>query len=469
VKGRFRNPTLHPGNAFWSSNLVTGYLTLNSSFTVLKSLSQPIVPNYRLLPPDQAAAEVTTMLCQKNEQMLDPHYPFLRQKSFPDNPKKLNLVIIIMESWNADNVGSISGRQSFTPFFDNLATNGMLFTNFLANGYRSAQAVSAIIDSIPDFYAKPRLGVREVSFMAHQSEASNYIALGNILSKQGYTTAFHHGAPRGTLAFDAHTRLSGFLNYYSKEDYLNLVKSDEAVDPLWGIWDEEFFQDALLRIDGFKYPFCSVIFSLTPHEPFTIPAYREKLFQSYSSESKLQQCLRYSDYSLQQFFLTAQNKPWFMNTIFIITADHTSFSQRNNFYSSKHIPLLLYAPSLITPQRCNKVGSQVDILPTVLDLLHISTIHNSMGSSLLDPKHSNYAVMNDGGIYAIFNDQFVLIDNLEKNGELYDYYIDPFLKNDLKIKYPQIAQKLKYCLYAYIQSTSYAIRSDKICRPDDLK
>ncbi|MFH1230987.1 MAG: sulfatase-like hydrolase/transferase [Planctomycetota bacterium] len=467
IKGGIQRKPIRQAHAFWSANRVTGYLTLNSSFTVIKSLFQARLPHHHFLPDNEASAEVTAMLCQKNEQMIDMQYPFLRRKSFPDTPQKLNLVIFIMESWSADYIGSVSGQTpSATPFFDNLAMSSTLFTNFLANGHRSVVAVPSILDSIPGFYSNSLAG-KGNSFIESQSEVNSYIGLGNILLKYGYTTSCHHGAHKGALGFDAHSKLSGFLNYYGMEDYLKSGGSSR--DAVWGVWDEEFFQDAIRRMDKFQSPFCSVIFSLTSHEPFRLPPHRQMLFNQYADETKLQVALRYSDYSLQQFFQLSREKPWFKNTIFIITADHTTHSKMNNFYSCFHIPLLIYAPGLITPQRCDTIGSQVDILPTILDILHISATHNSMGSSLLDTERTHYSVVTDGSLYGIFTDQFVLLNDLEKNFGLYDYHLDPVLKNDIQTKYPDVAQKLKHSLLSYIQTVSNTIAQNKICRERDIK
>ncbi|MFH0889089.1 MAG: LTA synthase family protein [Planctomycetota bacterium] len=489
VKGGIQRKPIRQAHAFWSANRITGYLTLNSSFTTIKSLFQAGLPRHSFLPDNEASAELTAMLCQKNEQMIDAQYPFLRRKSFPDAPQKPNLVVFIMESWTADYIGSLSGQTpSATPFFDSLTISGTLFTNFLANGHRSVVAIPSILDSIPGFYSNSLSGVAAAksrlfrgkgnSFIESQSEVNNYIGLGNILLKQGYTTSCHHGARRGALGFDIHSKLSGFLNYYGMEDYLKSGGSSR--DTVWGVWDEEFFQDALCRMDKFQSPFCSVIFSLTSHEPFRIPPHRQKLFEQYADETNLQIALRYSDYSLQQFFQIARKKPWFENTIFIITADHTTHSKMNNFYSCFHIPLLIYAPrcsdtgrpdrsvgapGLIAPQICNTIGSQVDILPTILDLLHISATHNSMGSSLMDTERTHYTVVTDGSMYGIFNNQFVLLNDLEKNFGLYNYHLDPILKNDIQIEYPDAAQKLRHSLLAYIQSVSNAIAQNKICPP----
>lgn len=241
-------------------------------------------------------------------------------------------------------------------------------------------------------------------------------------------------------------------------------------------------------MDAFQPPFCSIIFSLTSHAPYKIPPHREAIFRNYSGDNEFQHVLRYSDYSLQQFFNAVQGKPWFKNTVFIIMGDHTNYARGGNFHSYFHIPLLIYAPEFIKPQRYDQIGSQVDILPTILDILHISTVHSSMGRSLWDTTppeadlpmaqgsnkktasdKTHYEVISNGIHYALFTDQYVLMNDLEKNLGLYDYRFDPQCKNDLQLKNPEIAEDLKRKFYAYIQEVTYAVSQDKICRDSDLK
>lgn len=466
LRGGLQSRPIRPAHAFFASNRITGYLTLNSSFTILRSITQTNLPSYKFMPNEEALKTVQAMLKAGNEQMIDQQYPFLRQRLSPDNPRKLNVVVFIIESWTADYCNSVSGQPSAMPFFDSLTEKGMLFTNFLANGQRSIIAETSILTSIPGFFSTTLRGPKKV-MIGSQSEMNRFLGMGTILKKEGYTTSFHHGAKTGSMGFDAYTKLAGFSNYYGKEDYPNLTAGD--VDGTWGVWDEEFFQDSLRRMDGFKKPFCSVIFSLTSHDPFPIPPHRESLFKQYSNETKFQRVLRYTDYSLRQFFNAAQDKPWFNNTVFLIMGDHTNYSRPNILRSYYQVPLLIYAPAIIKPQRCDQVGSQVDILPTILDLLSISTIHASMGRSLLDTTKTHYTVITEGAYCVILDDRFVLLDDLEKTIGLFEYRADPYLKTNLLSQYPDAARELKHNLYAYTQEVTYAITNDKVCRDEDIK
>jgi phosphoglycerol transferase MdoB-like AlkP superfamily enzyme len=460
IRGGLQSKPIRQNHAFFSGNRVTGYLALNSTFTVLRSLSQPKLQEYQFMPRQEAQKLVEAALRDSNETMVDGEYPFLRRKRFPVPEKKLNVVIFIMESWPAGQIGAISGGPSVTPFFDSLARHGILYTNFLANAQRSLEAVPAILTSIPAFY-------NNNSFINSQSEMDRVLGLGHILLKRGYTTSFHHGAKVGSMGFDAYARTAGFLHYYGKEDYPGLA--DSLQDGTWGVYDEEFFLDALSRFDKFRKPFASVIFSLSPHDPLKIPKYREALFSEFKDDDKFHRALRYSDHSLKVFFERAAKSDWYGSTIFIITGDHPYHSMRNDFTSIFHVPLLIYRPEGLKPSRNGGIASQVDILPTLLDLLDCSTVHASMGSSLLPDKKGHYAVAAYGAQFAVFGDSLVLVSDLEKINGLFEYKKDVGLTNDLQKVRSGEAEKMFSYLHAYIQQASYAIARDRICREEDIR
>lgn len=462
INGRFSREPIRPAHAFFSNNQAVGYLTLNSSFTVLNSLFRDMF-QFRFMPQSNAFESMNKMLYQSNEKAINPEYPFLRYKNLTAPSRKLNVVLFIMESWTADYISSITGVQpSVTPFFDQISSEGMLFTNFLANGHRTIMTIPSTLASVPGFFSPSRIGKKD-SIIRSQSDTIYFLGLGNILSKEGYTTSFHLGGYCADLRLDIYTKILGFDHYYSNENCFNQVLSNNRLA------DEELFIDTANRFDVLSEPFCSVILSETSHVPYVLPPHREEMFNIYSNETKYQKALRYTDYSLKMFFQSAQNKQWFKNTIFLITADHTAHPNPNDIYSCYHIPLLIYSPTLVKPGRIETIGSHVDILPTILDMLQLPVTHSSMGISLFASLPNRYAIITNNVHYFIFNNRFVLVNDLERTIGLYEYSLDRLLKNDLRTRYPEITSQLEQNLFAYLQSVSYAIRSDKICRPDDLK
>src|SRR6267378_3616529 len=164
--------------------------------------------------------------------------------------------------------------------------------------------------------------------------------MASILGEKGYSTSFYHGGTNGTMGFDAFSRLAGFDTYYGRNEYNN----EKDFDGNWGIWDEEFFRYFAHNLDGTKQPFFSTVFSLSSHHPFALPSRYQGKFKEGSLP--IHKSIRYTDYSLQQFFKTAASMPWFSNTLFVITADHTG-PAGSSFYDQRYgmyqIPILFYS------------------------------------------------------------------------------------------------------------------------------
>ncbi len=454
IRGGLQMKPIRIANAFPSSNSQLGYLTLNSTYTVMQSYFQDKLPVLDLMTEHEANDIIDGMLRSKDEVFIDKEYPFMRKKIPQEEMHKLNVVIFIMESWSAAQVGSINGGISRTPFFDSLAAGGVLFTNFYSNGQRSIEGIPSILASLPAIY--------NVSIIGSVEETYRFRGLGSILQEQGYTTSFHHGGITGTMGFDAFSNIAGFTKYYGKESYPDLT--DEKTDGMWGVCDEPFFIETERVLSSTPEPFCAVIFSLSSHEPFKIPADRLSLFDAYKNEPDFERSIRYSDHSLREFFARAVNERWYANTLFIFTSDHTMYTSRNNFISTFHSPLLLYAPGVLNSSRISRPACQSDILPTIVDILKIPAVHSSMGSSLLDTAIGRYVILKYTPFYAIMAEDYVVMNDLENQPKLYEYKKDPLLKNDLYQAKRIIAEDLNRKLYAYLQKSTHAIGENRIYR-----
>ncbi|MCX7876839.1 MAG: sulfatase-like hydrolase/transferase [Melioribacteraceae bacterium] len=452
IRGGLQLKPIRQTNAFFNDKRQLGYLALNSTYTVLRSYFQYNLPEYNFYKKEEIKNEIQKLIYSNDEISLDDNYIFLRKKVSKNITQKKNVIIFIMESWSAQYIGSITGGKTFTPFFDSLANKGILFTNFLASGQRSIEAVPSILASLPSIFPS--------SFIGSRVEINRIRGLGSILKEYGYTTSFHHGASHGSMGFDGFVPSAGFDLYFGKEDFENY--NDSLFDGTWGIYDEPFFLDAAKKISKFNQPFCSVIFSLSSHEPFNIPEDIKIKFKNFHDENDYQKALRYSDYALQKFFEYAKKQKWFSNTIFLITADHTLYTSRNDIFSSFNVPLLIYQPDVNVVQKNPKVGSHVDILPTILDLLSINTIHSSMGNSLLDDTKTGFAVTTFYPSFLIFNNNDLYVDDFDKKKQYFENFrqtsseFNVFDKNNIRIV--ELEKKLK----SYVQAVTNSVNHDLI-------
>jgi uncharacterized sulfatase len=254
--------------------------------------------------------------------------------------------------------------------------------------------------------------------------------LPKVLSDHGYHTSFFHGGHNGTMGFDDFAFMTGIKEYYGKNEY----PDQKDYDGNWGIWDEPFFLFFANKLTTFKEPFFSVLYTLSSHHPYSIPdKYRDVLPEG---ENELHKSIAYTDKALQNFFAKAKEQPWFYNTVFVLTADHTFWST-NPFYTNRigmfRVPLAFYVPGdSLFKGSSNKTCQHLDIGPTLLDILGIQSTMISFGSSLFDSSATRYSIHYINSHYQLIIDDKLLLHDGEKRVALYDLSTDSMLFYDIK-------------------------------------
>jgi len=222
--------------------------------------------------------------------------------------RKDNVVIIILESFSKAFVGGLNPQfkdpkdRSYTPFLDSLISQSLVCTNAFANGRKSIDAIPSVTASIPALI---------LPYVISERSGNTINSLASLLAVQGYQSAFYHGAPNGSMGFDAFTKIAGFQNYYGRNEYGN----DDDFDGIWGIWDEPFMQYFARGMNTMKEPFFTTLFSVSSHHPYELPEKYKGKFPE--GRIPLNKCIRYTDHSLQKFFDTARKMPWYKNPLFV--------------------------------------------------------------------------------------------------------------------------------------------------------
>jgi phosphoglycerol transferase MdoB-like AlkP superfamily enzyme len=280
--------------------------------------------------------------------------------------------------------------------------------------------------------------------------ASNQIeSLAHCLNKKAYTTSFYHGGNNGTMSFDAFAKLAGFTHYKGRNEYNN----DADFDGKWGIFDEPFFKYVANDFSKTKEPFLGVVFSLSSHHPYTIPPHLHGKFRK--GKLPIQEAIMYADYSLKTFFKKASQTTWFANTLFVITADHTSEAYEPAFNTSigqYAIPILFYMPNTFAPQQSTLVAQQTDIMPTILHTLNYDKPFVTFGKVLTDAKAKSCAINYLTGTYQYITDSLAYHFDGEKMLACYRYKIDKSLKENILLQNPSRAMQDELFLKAFIQS-----------------
>ena len=346
-----------------------------------------------------------------------------------------NVVVLIMESYSKEYVGFYNNGEGYTPFLDSLMKESLVFTNAYANGIKSIEALPAIVSSTPTLMTDP--------FITSSYANNQFNSLASILNEKDYHTSFFHGGKRGTMGFYEYSIKAKFNNYFGKEEFNN----DEEFDGAWGVYDEPFFQFFAEQLNNFDKPFFSTFFSLSSHPPYAIPKKHAEKFNDEKQE--IYNSIRYADYSMQRFFEKAQEYEYFDNTLFVITADHTSPLKRKNKYKGKvgryMIPLIIYTPDGSLKGKNNVICQQIDILPSVLDILSYDDKFFSFGKSVFSNESWAVSFLKNKYLF-IHNEGFMVNEH-----ENYLNYQDVFLKNksDNHEINKQAKEKLQHIKQAY--------------------
>jgi phosphoglycerol transferase MdoB-like AlkP superfamily enzyme len=283
-----------------------------------------------------------------------------------------NVVVIILESFSREFVGSITGGKTYTPNLDSIIRQGLVFENAFANGKRSIDAMPAVFAGV--------LSVQDEAFVSSRYSTNTLEAMPKMLAENGYHTAFFHGGRNGTMSFDEFARIAGFKEYYGLNEY----KGPEAFDGSWGIQDEEFLQFFGQKLNSFTQPFMASIFTLSSHHPYKVPSAYEHAFPA--GETNLQHTIRYADMALGKFFKAASKMPWYKNTLFILTADHTASDENeiaDNKLNTFRIPIVYFHPGgILFKGRSKRITQQTDIMPSVYDYLGINKPFVAYGNSV---------------------------------------------------------------------------------------
>jgi phosphoglycerol transferase MdoB-like AlkP superfamily enzyme len=289
---------------------------------------------------------------------------------------KPNVVLIIMESFGREYIGAfnknneIKNYVSYTPFLDSLANKSLIFTNAFSNGRQSIEALPSILASLPSF---------KIPFTSSPYANQEIQSLVSVFNELDYSTSFFHGAPNGSMGFLGLSNILGFDNYFGKNEF----NDNSLYDGYWGIWDEPFLGFMKDELDKFKEPFFSTFFSLTSHEPFKVPKEYKDIFPK--GEVDMHQVIGYSDNALRTFFNSSKSEPWFKNTLFIITADHCNqfwypfYREPINRFA---IPIIFYHPNNSLRGENSELSQQLDIFPSIIDLVGYNKPINSWGRSL---------------------------------------------------------------------------------------
>ncbi|MEC5395658.1 LTA synthase family protein [Bergeyella sp. RCAD1439] len=388
IRGDFKHST-RPINLVdanrHTENPVQANLVLNSTFSFFRTIDTNNFQEVHFVDEDFI------------KRYVKPYKHYEREVPSP----RPNIVIFIVESFGREYSGAFNRGKgladyvSYTPFIDSLAGESLIFTNMYANGRQSIHGMSSVLAGIPSL---------KDAFTSSPYSNQKIQSIVSVCNDLGYSTSFYHGAPNGSMGFQGFANILGFNRYYGMTEYGN----DADFDGMWAIWDEPFLQYFAKNVgQEAGRPFMATVFTASSHHPFKIPEKYKGKFKKGTIE--MHEPIQYTDYALRNYFETAKKQPWFHNTIFVITGDHTNqvfYPEYEKAMNRFALPLLLYSPNprFHLQGVRETMAQQADIYPTLADLIGYNQPIRSWGRSLVADDTDSGIIVNSDGV----QEQFII-------------------------------------------------------------
>jgi phosphoglycerol transferase MdoB-like AlkP superfamily enzyme len=324
------------------------------------------------------AAELRAQVQQPNQTFLTPAgYDLARHVDNSDRgpERRLNVMLIVVESLSAKYLGvygmTDADTTGLTPNLDRLAGESLWFSNLYATGTRTVRGLESITLSVP-----PTPGESIVK----RPDNGNLFSLGQVFAARGYDSTFLYG---GFGYFDNMNDFFG-KNGFRIVDRAAFAEDEIAFANVWGVADESLYGRAMREADADfarGQPFFQLIMTTSNHRPYTYPEGRIDI----PSHSGREGAVKYTDWAIGDLLAKARAKPWFKDTVFVVIADHCAGSDGRTALplDRYRIPLFIYAPAHIRPQRIERLVGQIDLAPTLLGLLGWSYDSRFFGKDIL--------------------------------------------------------------------------------------
>jgi phosphoglycerol transferase MdoB-like AlkP superfamily enzyme len=363
IRGGLQLVPINPGSVYFSNNMFANHTATNTFWNVGQSFleADKTKSAYYFMSDEEAERIVNRTTCNNT---------FSADSLL--NTKKPNIIFVIIESFTANLVGSLGGEKGFTPHFDSLAKEGLLFKNLYSNGDRTDKGIQSVLSGFPNLPGGSVITIPNKSNKLH-GVISDF-------NNAGYNSYFFYGGEKDFGGIGGFIRNQHTKTVVDKNDF-----SESTFNSKWGAQDEFVFEKALHELQKETKPFVATILTLTNHEPFELPGVENKT--GMSDAEKFKKTFAYTDKALNDFVAECKKHSWWNNTLMILVADHGHAlpAGLTNYQPEKfHIPMLWLGGALkVKGQEAETYGSQINIIPSLYQSLGLPVNAYPFQNSLL--------------------------------------------------------------------------------------
>ena len=399
IRGSLGTSTMNLGRVYYSENQKLNHAAINPCFSLLSSLmnDEDTKDQYRFMAADEANKLFSQITDKTKQGGTDAVFKLL-------NTNRPNIVMVVLESFSAHIMKSMGGTANVAVNMDKWANEGVLFTNFYANSFRTDRGLAAILAGYP---AQPTM-----SIMKYPNKTGNMPMFPQKLKKAGYQLKYYYGGDADFTNMRSFVTTAGFEDLISDADFPIKLRLSK-----WGVPDQYVFDRALadIKSQAPNATHLSVIQTSSSHEPYDVPF--KKL------NNKILNAFAYTDNCLGKFVAALKKLPSWKNTLVVLVPDHQGcYPEDMDNYSPQryHIPLLLLGGALKAKGPIATLGSQADIAATLLSQLGLSYSEFTFSKDMLNPNVPHFAFSTVPNAFMMKTTDNTVFYNCETNKTILD-------------------------------------------------
>lgn len=396
IRGGFSVSTMNLGKVFFSANQRLNHAAINPAFSLMDSYARQVDfdKQYRFLPPEEADRLFTEL----TDQPVTDSIPGLLRTERP------NIILVILESFSSHLMKTLGGKADVAVNMDEIADEGILFTHFYANSFRTDRGLVSIISGYP---AQPT-----TSIMKYTRKTQSLPSIPASLKKAGYDLQYYYGGDADFTNMRSYLVSTGIEKIVSQDDFPVSERLSK-----WGVYDEVLFNRLTGDLKGQpqQEPFLKIVQTSSSHEPFEVP-------YSKLDNAKLN-AFAYTDSCAGDFVRQLKKTPLWENTVVIFVPDHLGVypEDMNNLSPERYmIPLIMTGGAIKEPQKIETYGSQIDIAATLLAQLGLPHDEFTFSKNLLNPASPHFAFFTFPNIFGMVTPDNEVVFNNESNAVVLD-------------------------------------------------
>ena len=366
IRGGFNVSTMNVSKVYFSPKNELNHAAINPMFNFLESAfkTQNFDKQYRFMSEEEAQKEFNNLIDQPVQEELPKLFT---------SPKP-NVIFVVVESFMSNNLEPLGGFPGIAVRMNEFCDEGILFTNFYANSFRTDRGLISIFSGYP---AQPT-----TSIMKYPKKSQSLPSIPKTLKTAGYDLQYYYGGDVDFTNMRAYLIAQGIDKMVVDKDFPLKDRTTK-----WGAHDHIVFQRLTndLKKEQ-KEPFMKILQTLSSHEPFDVPFYK-------NSDPYLNS-VQYTDSCLGAFVDEFRKTKYWENTVLVLVPDHAMHYPKNILLSSVEryqIPLLIIGGAVKSPMKIDTYASQIDIAATLLYQLELPHQDFTFSKNILNPASPHFA------------------------------------------------------------------------------